>query len=80
MKLITCKKEIVSIAKANDVPWDVARDMFLANVRNAGNPGLPHYPGADEVDYAALRDKLPAQGTQEYADLCNEFNRDFRGE
>lgn len=78
MKLITYKKEIIAIAKANDKPWDVARDMFLANVRNAGNGELPHYPGADEVDYAALKDALPALGTQAYADMCNEFNRDFR--
>lgn len=80
MKLITYKKEIVSIAKANDVPWDVARDMFLANIRNAGSPELPHYAGADEVDYLALQAGTPAQGSQEYADMCNEFNRDFRGE
>lgn len=80
MKLINYKKEIIAISKANDVSWDVARDMFLANIRNAGDPALPHYPGADEVDYKALRAEVPAQGTQEYADMCNEFNAEFRGE
>lgn len=77
MKLIQYKKEIIEIAKANNVAWDVARDMFLANVRNAGMPELPYYEGAD-VDYAALREKLPAQGTAEYAAMCNQFDKDFR--
>ena len=78
MKLINYKKEISAIAKANDVSWDVARDMFLANVRNTGVEGAPHYAGADEVDYVALQTEIPAQGTQEYADMCIEFNAEFR--
>ena len=80
MKLIDYKKEIIEIAKANGMAWDVARDMFLANVRNAGNPELPHYAGADEVDYKALQAETPELGTQEYADMCNEFVKDFEAE
>ena len=78
MKLIEYKKEIIAIAKAQNLAWDVARDMFLANIRNAGHPELPHYSGADEVPYAALKEKIPAQGTQEYSDMCREFDRAFR--
>lgn len=78
MKLITYKDEIRAISRANNVSWDVARDMFLANIRNAGIEGAPHYAGADEVDYKALQAELPELGTQAYADMCNEFNRDFK--
>lgn len=78
MKLIDYKNEIIAISKAEDVSWDVAMDMFLANVRNAGQEGAPHYKGADEVDYAALAKDIPAQGTQEYADMCTEFRQDFK--
>lgn len=78
MKLITYKDEIRAISRANNVSWDVARDMFLANVRNAGIEGAPHYTGADEVDYMAIQTELPELGTQAYADMCNEFNRDFK--
>ena len=78
MKLITYKEEIRAISRENNVGWDVARDMFLANIRNAGVEGDPHYAGADQVDYKALQAEIPALGTQEYADMCNEFNRDFK--
>ena len=80
MKLITYKEEIRAISRENNVSWDVARDMFLANVRNAGKEGAPHYAGADEVDYKALQTEIPAMGTQEYADMCNEFDRDFKAD
>lgn len=78
MKLINYKNEIRAIARANDVDIGVARDMFLANVRNAGNKGLPYYAGADAVDYVALKAEIPAIGTQAYADMCNEFTEDFK--
>lgn len=77
LNLMDYKKEIVAIAKANDAAWDVARDMFLANVRNAGQDTLPYYEGADGVDWEALHAECPDIGTQEYADMCREFNRAF---
>ena len=77
MNLMDYKEEIIAIARENDVAWDVARDMFLANIRNVGDDSLPYYEGAD-VDYFALKAVAPEQGTKEYADMCNEFNRDFR--
>lgn len=55
MKLHTYTPEIFKIAEANNVDFLVAKDMFLANIRNAGYDNLPHYPGADEVDYGALK-------------------------
>lgn len=78
LNLIDYKNEIVAIAKANDAAWDVARDMFLANVRNAGQDTLPYYEGADGVDWEGLHQDCPDIGTPEYADMCNEFNAAFR--
>lgn len=80
MKLITYKEEIRAISRENNVSWDVARDMFLANVRNAGTEGAPHYAGADEMDYKALQAEIPAMGTAEYAEMCNQFDRDFKAD
>lgn len=51
--------EIMDIATANHAEPQNAKDMFLANVRNAGDPTLPHYRGAWDVDYAALAEDLP---------------------
>ena len=78
MDLMEYKEEIIAIARANDVSWDVGRDMFLANIKNAGEDALPYYEGAEEVDYLALKEELPEMGTPEYAELCEDFNREFR--
>lgn len=51
--------EIMDIAAVNHVEPQNAKDMFLANVRNAGDPTLPRYRGAGNVDYAALAEDLP---------------------
>lgn len=51
--------EIMEIAAVNHAEPQNAKDMFLANVRNAGDPTLPHYRGAGDVDYAALAEDLP---------------------
>lgn len=77
LNLMDYREEIIAIAKANDVSWADARDMFLANIKNAGEDALPYYEGAEEVDYLALKEELPQQGTEEYAEMCNAFNRDF---
>ena len=79
LNLMDYREEIIAIAKANDVSWADARDMFLANIKNAGEDALPYYEGAEEVDYLALKAHLPQQGTEEYAKMCNAFNRDFEG-
>jgi len=51
--------EIMDIAEVNHAEPQNAKDMFLANARNAGDPTLPHYRGAGDVDYAALAEDLP---------------------
>ena len=51
--------EIMDIASVNHAEPQNAKDMFLANIRNAGDPTLPHYRGAGNVDYAALAEDLP---------------------
>lgn len=80
LNLIDYKQEIVAIAKANNAAWDVARDMFLANVRNAGQDTLPYYEGADGVDWEALHAECPDIGTPEYAAMCADFNAEFEAE
>lgn len=49
--------EIIAIATANDVNWDVGPNMFLTNIKNVDVPGAPYYEGAD-VDYGKLADEL----------------------
>lgn len=58
MKLAAYTNEIIAIAKKNNVSWNVAADMFIANVKNAGEEGLPYYAGADDVDYGALKEYI----------------------
>ena len=55
MKLHTYTNEIIDVAKKNNVSWDIGADMFLANIRNAGDKDLPHYEGAKGVDYMELK-------------------------
>ena len=80
MNLMDYREEIIAVARANDVSWADARDMFLANIKNAGEDALPYYEGAEDVDYLALKADCPEQGTEEYAEMCNAFNRDFEAE
>ena len=80
LKLMDYKKEIIAMAKANDVSRADARGMFLANEPNAGHDTLPYNEGADGVDWEGLHQDCPDIGTQEYADMCNQFNADFRAE
>ena len=56
MKLHTYVNEVFDIAKEHDMSWDIGADMFLANIRNAGEEGRPYYPGAEHMDYAALKE------------------------
>lgn len=70
------KTEITAISKSNgNVDIGAATDMFLTNIRNAGNPELPHYPGA-EVDYAALKDDLGAL-VDSKASFLEEWGREL---
>lgn len=73
MKLHTYINEILDIAKAEHMSMDVAVNMFLANVKNAGDSSLPHYKGADHVDYAALKPHV-----DELAGSAQQFVEDYR--
>lgn len=77
MNLKNFEKEIVSIAKANDMSWDIGLDMFIANIQNAGVEGAPYYAGAN-VDYAALKPEWMAMTNIDKADAKNEFNVWYR--
>lgn len=72
MELKKHVNEIIDIAQANDVAWDVGADMFLANVRNCGEPDTPYYPGAF-VDYAALKLELETMTDAQVAEMKNDF-------
>ena len=69
--------EIYQIAKENHVDRFIAADMFIANVRNAGDEALPHYPGA-EVDYAALKEPWEALFPEQQNAEKVEYNRAVR--
>jgi len=53
------REEILSIAEANHVEEHIARDMFAANIRTGGE-GQYYYAGAEQVDYAALKEAWDA--------------------
>ena len=72
MELKKCVNEIIDIAEANDVAWDVGMEMFLANARNCGDETLPHYPGA-YVDWSALKLELAPMTDTQVADMKNDF-------
>lgn len=70
--------EILSIANENHVGYDIACQMFVNNIDDVNKPDDQYtYPGADEVDYAALQKDMPAKKTQERADLVNAWDEDY---
>ena len=69
--------EIIAIAEANDMSWDIGADMFIANIRNSHDIGAPYYPGAF-VDYPALHPELQAMTAEEVAEMKNEFDAWYR--
>lgn len=69
--------EIIAIAEANDMSWDIGADMFVANIRNSGDPEMPYYKGAF-LDYPALKPELEAMTDEAVADMKNEFAAWYR--
>lgn len=69
--------EIIDIAEANGMGWDIGKDMFLANIRNCGDETKPHYPGA-YVDYPALKLRLEAMTDEEVTEMKNDFDYWYR--
>ena len=70
--------EIIAIAGANNVSWDVGSNMFLTNIKNVDVAGAPYYEGAD-VDYGKLADEVGSIDSeteqdmlQTFRDCCNE--------
>lgn len=60
--------EILSIARKNNVDVGAAKSMFLSNIEQ----GVDKYTGA-EVDYAALHDAFPREGTEELTAVSNAY-------
>lgn len=79
MKLVDYTWEIYEIAKKQDKDIGVARDMFIANMENAGDETLPYYEGADDVDYIALGKEWCAMTAQEQWDEKNLYKTVTRG-
>ena len=77
MELKKYVNEIIDIAEANNMSWDIGKDMFIANIRNCGVEGAPYYPGA-YADYATLKLKLEAMTDEEVADMKNDFDYWYR--
>ena len=73
MKLHKYVNEIINIGTENGMGWHEGASMFLANVRNAGDPSLEHYAGAESVDYAALKPHV-----DELAGSAQQFVEDYR--
>lgn len=70
--------EILSIAHENHVGYDIACQMFVNNIDDAGDPNDQYtYSGADEVDYAVLKAEMPAKKTQERADMIMAWDEDY---
>ena len=75
--LNTYKNEITAISKANgNVDIGVATDMFLANIHNSGQPELPHYAGADQIDYLTLQPHL-GELVDGKAEFLEEWGREL---
>lgn len=64
--------EIIAIAGANNVSWDVGSNMFLTNIKNVDVAGAPYYEGAD-VDYGKLADELGPIDSETERDMLQTF-------
>lgn len=79
MELKNYMNEINAIARANDMPWDVGKDMFVANIQNFGVDGAPYYAGAD-IDYAPLHTEWMAMTFEARATEKNAYDVWYREE
>lgn len=66
--------DIIAIAGANDVGWDVGADMFIANVRAKTNL----YKGADHLDWEAVAAEIGDFTPAEQADMLTTYCADYR--
>lgn len=70
--------DIISIAAANDVAFDAGADMLLANAKNSGVEGAPHYPGADHLDWDAVAADIAPITAATEVDMVQTFTDDYR--
>lgn len=77
MDLTKYVNEIIDIAEANHMAWDIGKDMFVANIQNAGVPNAPYYAGAD-IDYAALKPDWMVMTDEERGKAKSEFDDWYR--
>lgn len=75
-KLNKYVNEIIAIAGANDVSWDVGCNMFLANVKNYDKPDAPYYAGAD-LDWPDVAAELCPFSAEDERDMLQTFRDDY---
>ena len=75
-KLNRYVNEIIAIAGANDVGWDVGCNMFLSNVKNYGVEGAPYYTGAD-LDWPDVAADLCPFTAEDERDMLQTFRDDY---
>lgn len=76
-KLNKYVNEIIAIAGANDVSWDVGCNMFLANVKNYDKPDAPYYAGAD-LDWPDVAAELCPFSAEDERDMLQTFREDYK--
>ncbi|MBM6888491.1 hypothetical protein [Pseudoflavonifractor phocaeensis] len=76
-KLHKYVNEIIDLGTAANMGWKEGVNMFLSNVKNAGQEGAPHYGGADHLDWAAIGAELAPFTDADEADMINTFNADY---
>lgn len=78
MELKKYVNEIIDLAEANNMSWDVGKDMFIANIQNHGIENAPYYAGAGDFDYGAIRDEWVALTPEQKRDAKNAFDDWYR--
>lgn len=76
-KLHKYVNEIIDIGSAANMGWKEGVNMFLANVKNVGKEGAPHYGGADHLDWPKVAADIGLFTATEEADMINTFNADY---
>ena len=76
-KLHKYVNEIIDLGSAANMGWKEGVNMFLSNVKNAGQEGAPHYGGAEHLDWKAVAREIGPFDDGDEADMINTFNADY---
>lgn len=76
-KLNQYVNEIIDIGAVANMGWKEGVNMFLANVKNAGQEDALHYGGADHLDWEEVAAQIGPFDDADEADMINTFNADY---